>query len=84
MATSSKQIVPVHPATNGRRLAEPILPAARSSLQLTEATPRRFLAAQARGSSRPAARRAGPPPARALAAWSRLPGAGSDSRRRER
>ena len=77
MATSLKKIMPIHPATNGRRLAEPILPAARSSPQLTEATPRRLLAAQARSSSRPAARRAGPPPARALSAWSRLPGAGS-------
>ena len=47
----------------GRQLAEPILPAGRSSLQLTEATPRRFLAAQARGSSHPAGRRVRPQPA---------------------
>ena len=60
VATSSEKIVPVHPATNGRRLAEPILSAARSSPQLGDATPRRFLAAQARGSSRPAGRRARP------------------------
>src|SRR6185312_3004555 len=79
--TSSKKIVPVHPATNGRRLAEPILPAARSSPPLGEATPRRLLAAQARGSSRPAGHRARPQPARGPAAWSRLPGAGSDRRR---
>ena len=73
MATSSEKIVPVHPATNGRRLAEPILPAARSSPPLGDATPRRFLAAQARASSRPTGRRARPQPARGPAAWSQLP-----------
>jgi len=43
VATSLKKIVPVHPANNDRRLAE--------------ATPRRLLAAQARGSSRDAGAR---------------------------
>ena len=38
-ATSSTKIVAIDPATNGWRLAEPLLPAARSSWPLAEATP---------------------------------------------
>ena len=38
----------VHPATNGRRLAEPLVPAACSSRPLAEASPRRLLAAAGR------------------------------------
>ncbi|KAG2642199.1 hypothetical protein PVAP13_2KG259616 [Panicum virgatum] len=38
-ATSSKKIMVVDPATNGRRPAEPLLPAASFSRQLAEASP---------------------------------------------
>src|SRR6185503_5860550 len=43
-----KKIMAVHPATNGRRLAEPLVPAACSSRPLAEASPRRLLAAAGR------------------------------------